>query len=570
MLALMSSATPAASLTQTEADAQPRVVDSFSLLGSYLAGRIAQQDLNLATAAEYYRRALQRDPENPELLAETFQMELGAGDLDAATALARRLVQVGGGDNSFAYLLLGVDAFANRDHDTALLFFGTMGRSPLIQLTNTLALAWTQFASGSTDRALEIIAEPHSADRSRYFVRLHSGLMADLADRPDIARENFSLGIEVHGENRRLIEAYARHAAARGDRKLAADVLARFREGASADPALAALSEELQSAQNPEFLARNAQEGLAEVFFGLAGVLSGEHHGAARVYLRLALMLNPAFDSASYLLGELETSAKRMEAALEAYQRVPTISRLHLDARIRAAFLLNALERSDEGVGLLSALIPHYPDEPRVLQAIGNILRDQKSYEQAATFYTRAIEMIGEPSREHWLYFFARGICYERIKQWEKAEPDFKKALELNPGQASVLNYLGYSWVDQNMHLEEAMDLIREAVASEPDNGYFVDSLGWAHYRLGEYDAAVEQLERAVELRPEDPVLNDHLGDAYWQVGRKREARFQWSYALTLEPEQEDEENIRHKLANGLEEPNRKAALEEPGRADLR
>lgn len=160
------------------------------------------------------------------------------------------------------------------------------------------------------------------------------------------------------------------------------------------------------------------------------------------------------------------------------------------------------------------------------------------------------------------MYYYARGICYERLKQWDKAEPDLQKALELNPDQASVMNYLGYSWVDQNMHLDEAMDLIREAVRREPNNGYYVDSLGWAHYKLGQYEKAVEELEKAVELRPEDPVLNDHLGDAYWKVERKREARFQWSHALSLDPEPEDREQILDKLANGLQEINKKAELE--------
>jgi tetratricopeptide (TPR) repeat protein len=115
-----------------------------------------------------------------------------------------------------------------------------------------------------------------------------------------------------------------------------------------------------------------------------------------------------------------------------------------------------------------------------------------------------------------------------------------------------VLNYLGYSWVDQNKNLKEGMSLIEKAVALKPDDGYIVDSLGWAHFKLGNYKDAVRFLERAVELKPEDPVLNDHLGDALWKVGREREARFQWDQALTLEPEPEEVEKIKKKLAEGL------------------
>jgi Flp pilus assembly protein TadD len=96
------------------------------------------------------------------------------------------------------------------------------------------------------------------------------------------------------------------------------------------------------------------------------------------------------------------------------------------------------------------------------------------------------------------------------------------------------------------------MEHIRKAVRLRPDDGHIVDSLGWAHYRLGNYREAVRYLERAVELMPQDPILNDHLGDAYWRVGRRREARFQWSQALTLNPEQEDIDKIKSKLAEGL------------------
>ncbi|MEM6741720.1 MAG: hypothetical protein AAF646_16545, partial [Pseudomonadota bacterium] len=137
-------------------------------------------------------------------------------------------------------------------------------------------------------------------------------------------------------------------------------------------------------------------------------------------------------------------------------------------------------------------------------------------------------------------------------------------ALELNPGQPSVLNYLGYSFVEMRTNLEEAMQMIREAVAARPDSGHIVDSLGWGLYRLGEYEEAVVHMERAAELLPVDPIINDHLGDVYWAVGRKVEAQFQWHRALSFDPEPEDAERIRRKLEVGLD-----LVLEEEGAAPL-
>ena len=145
-----------------------------------------------------------------------------------------------------------------------------------------------------------------------------------------------------------------------------------------------------------------------------------------------------------------------------------------------------------------------------------------------------------------------RGIAFERIGAWPKAESDFLRALELEPDQPLVLNYLGYSWVEQMNNLDEARTMIEKAVELRPDDGYIVDSLGWVEYRLGDYEEAVRQLERAVALQAGDPVINDHLGDAYWQVGRLHEARFQWRRVLTLGPDDELADKVRRKLADGL------------------
>lgn len=185
-------------------------------------------------------------------------------------------------------------------------------------------------------------------------------------------------------------------------------------------------------------------------------------------------------------------------------------------------------------------------------QTLGNMLRGRKDFAEAAEYYGKAIDLIGAPHRDNWDQFYSRGVCYERLNQWPKAEADFLKAIELNPEEPLILNYLGYSWVDRGQNIEKALDLIKKAVGLKPDDGYYVDSLGWAYYRMGRFNDAVEQLEHAVELKAEDPVINDHLGDAYWRAGRRIEARFQWSTSLTLKPEPEDVSRIEQKLKSGL------------------
>lgn len=191
-------------------------------------------------------------------------------------------------------------------------------------------------------------------------------------------------------------------------------------------------------------------------------------------------------------------------------------------------------------------------DKLEILDALGNILRARKLYAEAIPYYDQALALVPKPERRHWVYYYARGTSYERVKNWPSAEVDLEKALSLYPDQPLVLNYLGYSWIDQGRNLKEGMALIEKAVALKPDDGYIVDSLGWAHYMQGNFKEAVRYLERAVELRPDDPVLNDHLGDALWRVGREREARYQWDHALSLDPEPEDQAKIKKKLETGL------------------
>ena len=250
-------------------------------------------------------------------------------------------------------------------------------------------------------------------------------------------------------------------------------------------------------------------------------------------------------------LADLYEQVKKPELALKVYQRVPANSPLKRNAEIQLATNLDALDRTDEAKKILERLMTERPDDLEAIMALGNILRGRKEFADCGDVYGKAVDLIENPQKANWLVFYFRGICHERSKHWAKAEADFKKALELSPDQPHVLNYLGYSWIDQGINLDEGMRMIRRAVEQRPDDGYIVDSLGWAHYRIKEYEEAVKNLERAVELKPADPTINDHLGDAYWKIGRTLEAKFQWSHARDLKPEagrpEEDQRKAAHR-----------------------
>ncbi|HEX2258021.1 MAG TPA: tetratricopeptide repeat protein, partial [Afifellaceae bacterium] len=286
------------------------------------------------------------------------------------------------------------------------------------------------------------------------------------------------------------------------------------------------------------------------------------------LYLRLALHLEPqlAGGMAAMSLGTVLESNNLGEEAIKVYESVAPEAPFRPMAMLRAAITLDQLDRAEEAEAAFKEAIARDPEDVQTYVAYGNMLRGRERFAEAAEIYAEAIERVPNPSQSDWTLYYFRGIAHERTKDWPRAEADFKQALELFPEQPLVLNYLGYSWVDQGMHLEEALEMIRTAVELRPNDGYIVDSLGWAYYKLGRYAEAVEELERAVSLRPEDPIINDHLGDAYWQVGRTLEAQFQWRHARDLGAEDPELELINKKIRTGRlweqdgeEEPERQA-----------
>jgi tetratricopeptide (TPR) repeat protein len=300
-------------------------------------------------------------------------------------------------------------------------------------------------------------------------------------------------------------------------------------------------------------LVSNVQAGAAEALYGLGASLGrrgGEDLGL--VYLQLALYLEPAHPLALLSLADLYEQLKKPDLALKIYERVPAASPLHRNALIQMASDLDTLDRPEEAQKHLETLLKEHPGDREVIMALGNVQRGHKKFAACADTYSKDVALIPHPEKADWVLFYFRGICYERSHQWPKAEADLKEALKLFPEQPHVLNYLGYSWIDQGTHLDEGMAMIKRAVQQRPDDGYIVDSLGWAYFKLGKYDEAVKQLERAIELKPEDPTINDHLGDAYWRVGRTLEAKFQWAHARDMKPDPEDLPKIEAKLKNGL------------------
>lgn len=539
---------------QASARTAPDLEPMRSLAGSYLAGRFARSQHDTDQAAFFYRSALFRDPDNEVLLEQGFLMEASEGNWSGAEMLAKRLVDIQP-THRMARMFLGLVEFKAGNYDNAEENFKKADTGPIGELTSAIARAWIRLAEGNTKKALAILQMPKQAEWAQFYLRYHRGLIADIGGQTKQAKRAFNRVFQQDSRTLRTALAYARHLAHSGDTKGARDVLKAHLKQTQGEghPLARDLYSSLEKPGDVSLLISNSTEGMAEVFYGLGEALTGEGGVSIGIlYLQMALYLEPKHPFALAALANAHETTKRYSAAIDVYEVIPNGTPLQSAIDIRKAFNLNSLDRVDEAKDLLLEVASRDPTDVKPLDALGNILRSRKRYAEAILYYNKAIDLIGKPERQHWAFFYSRGTCYERVKDWPKAEKDLEKALELYPDQPLALNYLGYSWIDQGIHLKKGLKLIEKAVALKPDDGYIVDSLGWAHFKLGNFEKAAAYLERAVELRPEDPVLNDHLGDALWHVGRIREARFQWDQALTLGPEPEDQTKIEAKLAKGL------------------
>jgi tetratricopeptide (TPR) repeat protein len=545
---------------------------SLTVSGSYLAARHAGVERDAASAAAFYRSALRSDPKNNELLDRAFISSVADGDIDDAVKLAERILTVDK-SNRVARLVVGVQDLKQKKYAVAQANINQSVRGPITDLVATLLSGWAVYGAGDVKTAVANVDKLAGPEWYPIFKDLHSGMMLELAGKEKEAGMRFERAYKLDDSMLRVNEAYAHWLSRNKGDAQATAIYEAFDKKLARHPLVQEGLRETKAGKRLPPLVDSAQAGAAEALYGIGATLirrGGED--LALVYLQLALYLAPNHPLALLSLADLYESVKRPQMAIKVYERVPASSPLKRNAQIQLATDLDSADRGDEAIKILKGVIAEDPKDLEAIMALGNIERGRKKFADCAETYTKGVGTLpagNDKANSVWYYY--RGICEERSKQWPKAEADMRKALELQPDQAHVLNYLGYSWVDQGTNLDEGMKMIKRAVEQRPDDGYIVDSLGWAYYRIGNYDEAVKNLERAIDLKPEDPTINDHLGDAYWHIGRKLEAKFQWSHARDLKPEPEDLPKIDAKIENGLpEDPSSAAASADKKKEDAK
>lgn len=538
-------------------------------VGAYLAARQARYNNDFDAAAQYYTQALTRDATNPAILESAAIAFMALGDINRAVPVARQIEEQDL-QSQVAFMALIADDVARDNHQEVLDRIGS-GRG-VGALADGLIMAWVELARGDVDTALDLFDEVSQERGLKNFALYHKALAQASVGDFEAAEAIFASGNDDAPlqRTRRGTRAWA-EVLSQLERHDEAIALLDDAFGANMDPEILALRAELETGLPVAFsLISTPKDGVAEVFYSIGQALLGDMgDDYTLLYARVAQYLNPDHVDAILMSAELLESLERYDLATQTYKSVPRNHPAFTAAEMGRAESLRRAEKMDAAIEVLEQLQKSHPELPLVHVAAADLHRQTEDYGDAVNAYDKAVELLGEPETGHWFIYYARAISHERQGTWDEAEADFRKALELNPEHPQVLNYLGYSLVEKQSKLEEALDMIERAVAAQPESGYIVDSLGWVLYRLGRYDEAIVHMERAAELMPVDPVVNDHLGDVLWAVGRETEARFQWRRALSFVDKDNpspdvDPDRMRRKLEVGLD-----VVLEEEGAPPL-
>ena len=524
-------------------------------IGKYLAGRLAQNIQDPRAAIEFYRAALENDPGNLDIQIRVFSILVSEGRIEEALPIAEKLARLESRTVSLATLLLVLQEVRQKNYDAAMDQLNSLPDEGFTAFTLPLLKAWVLAGQKKYAESLAVLKTRMSNPGVVALFGPHAALIlersGDLAAAEtqfkDVLRNFRIVGL---GMTRIAGSFYERIGKTDEARELYETFLSNQPGSSLFDLAISRVN--ASPRESPARLA--VVEGVAEALFSLSRSLHRQNPMEAMIFTRLAIYTNPNFSIAKLRLGDALLSEDRIEDAIAVYESIAEDPGYGWAARLRIARSYNFLGQLEKGAAILKKMAMERKERIDALVTLGDIYRRRMKYQDAANAFNAAKKRVTVFKERHWQLLYWNAASHERLKKWPVAERDFLKALELRPDEPTILNYLGYSWVEQGKNLDRARRMIENAVRQMPQAGYIVDSLGWVQYRLGDIAGAVKNLERAVLLSPGDPTINEHLGDAYWKAGRKLEARFQWEKALSLEPEKDQIPAITRKLKDGLPE----------------
>ncbi|WP_068085528.1 tetratricopeptide repeat protein [Polycladidibacter stylochi] len=524
---------------------------SESLSGYYLAARTALIEQDFKNAGRYFSKALALDPDNFYLQDRAFTMYLADGQIDKCLELGKKLLE-SDPEHFLAGFVQAVHDVHARQYNAVIGMEDEVSTNPLARMTFALLKAWAYAGNGNVDAGVKVLQELKGPTWFELFTDYNIALMLEHAGESEKALPHYAKAYEADPGALRSMSAYVKALAANGQQKKSLEILDKFEKHVPDHPSIISLRAHIVSGAMQKPMVGSIDAGVSEALYGLGAAISRDGEELSAAFLQLSVYLEPHFDEANIALAALYEQMGNYERSIDYLSKVSPSSPMKRDAEIQEALHLNVIDELEKSKSKLEALIKEKPDDVEAYTSLGNVLRSHSKFAEAEAAYSEGLKLVAEQKEQNWVLLYFRGITRERQDKWDLAENDFRNALEIQPDQPMVLNYLGYSLVDRGMRFDEALKMIKKAVRLRPTDGYIVDSLGWVYYRLGRYDEAVKELERAVALRPHDPLINEHLGDAYWKLGRRLDAGFKWNHARDLDPEPEDLKRILGKIKNGL------------------
>ncbi len=525
--------------------------DNRGIAGDYLASRVAGHLHDTAAAADFTASALTRDKTNPGLIEHLFQYELALGDLDKAEELAKQVITFNS-QQRMARMVLGLKEMRARRYSEARAQFTEAAYTTVGELTSGLLKAWAWAGEGELNAALQELSKLDNQDSFANYQALNEALILEYLHSPMRAEAAYKKAYGLAGTSLRVVEAYGNFLARNNRKADAIKVYQSFLEGQGNALVEADLAD-LNAGKQPQAFIANPLAGASEVLFSLAAALNTDQSNeTAQLYCQLALATATDKSLSLSLLGDIEAAAKSWSESNKAFDKIPSTSPLRTYADTQIALNLSRLDRKDEAVAKLRSVVAADPKNIDAWTTLGGIYRTNEKFSEAVDAYSNAIKLNTQANQQDWRLYYYRGMAYDRMKTYDNAEVDFRTALKISKDEPQVLNYLGYSFIDRHVNTDEAIAMVKRAAELKPNDGYIIDSLGWAYYNLKDYDQALIYQEHAVELTPSDAIIAEHLGDIYWRVGRKLEAGFQWQHALDNHPDSSDVGRISDKLKNGL------------------
>ena len=526
--------------------------------GAFLAARQAARLNDSDSAGAFYAQALAARPGDETLLREALQAHLMAGQMNQAVATAQRIVAVNE-DARQARLLLAIHAFKQANFKGAKTHLNKMSKGPFTELLAPNIHLWMALAEDDENARHKAVKRLARASVFTAAPLVQAAQALELNGEINEAQAYYERALQSGGARYVfMVLAYGEFLHRQGNTEKAEKLYDFYDERNLPHPHVSAARARLYEGQ-PLAANDDPKAGLAVAFAAIGEAMNGENRTELALgFFRVANFLDDDSDIITFNVARQLGALERHVSAAEKFAEIDDDELMYDAAQIERAQMLFEAGASEAAIAVLYAAQKSQPENRDILISLGDLYRAEHRFAEAEGVYDRAIALSGEPQPRHWFLYFARGMMRERLGNWDMAEMDLQHARELSGDEPNVLNYLGYSWIDQGIHLDEGLKIIRMAVQKEPKNGAFIDSLGWAYFKLGDYKNALKYLEVASQIEATDPIITDHLGDALWRVGRKVEARYQWRKALAFEPTDEDRQSIEAKLLTGLGPPEKK------------